>query len=73
VAKKLAPVFPCDIALVPMNIRRFLFRHLKGLREPLGLGCLIQISQEFREEIIRAYDLHVKQDIMDITIGFTCA
>jgi hypothetical protein len=26
-----------------------------------------------REEILRAYDLHVKQDIMDITIGFTCA
>jgi hypothetical protein len=50
VAKKLAPVFPCDIALVPMNIRRFLFRHLKGLREPLGLGCLIQISQEIEGE-----------------------
>ena len=49
-AKKLAPVLPCDIAFVPMNIRRFLFRHLKGLREPLCLGCLIQISQEIKEE-----------------------
>ena len=66
-------MFPCNIALVPMNIRRFLFRHFKGLREQLSLGCLIQISQEFIENILRAYDLHVKQDIMDITIGFTCA